>query len=298
MAAPGPEAQQQPSGTNHLWARPQAQIFSAQLLPKPGRSAAQLPQKIQQSLNPALQRSCRKPRGQDPALQRSCRKPRAKTQPCNAAAENQGPLPCNAAAGNQCLFPTSAQRQGHPQRSAIARKVTRGFSPTSCNLSRRCNAARKRSSRAQSQIHSSSAHMICAAQQRKFNLGFRACAAQSQPQICQSLRRPISQIRSASSARSHTLTVSDHSAMLCSHVLSAARQRKFNLGFRVWAAQSQPQICQSLRHTFTDQICQLCAQSHSQFQIRQSFQAALQLEPNHCQLPRSLSLERGILNGR
>ena len=98
--------------------------------------------------------------------------------------------------------------------------------------------------------------------------------------------------------RAVTLTISDHSAMLCSHVLSAARQRKFNLGFRVWAAQSQPQICQSLRHTFTDQICQLCAQSHSQFQICQSFQAALQLEPNHCQLPRSLSLERGILNGR
>ena len=106
----------------------------------------------------------------------------------------------------------------------------RGFSPTSCNLSRRCNAARKRSSRAQSQIHSSSAHMICAAQQRKFNLGFRACTAQSQPQICQSLRHPISQIRSASSARSHTHNLrSQRNALLTCPERCAATQIQFGI---------------------------------------------------------------------
>ena len=209
------QAHQQPSGTNHLWARPQAQIFSAQLLPKPGRSAAQLPKsgRAQTSPDAAAEKQGPRPspatqlpktKGQDPALQRSCR-----------------PLPCNAAAGNPCLF--------------LLLPSARGKKCQVC-----CTAAARTYPPAQRN-------------RQKSHAGLQPYLLQLEPKMQCSAQ---AQLQSA---------ITD--SQLCSHVTRcAAAQIQFGIQ-SLRSAVTTSDLPVSAPPHITDQICQLCAQSHSQSQI-------------------------------
>ena len=153
-----------------------------------------------------------KTRGQDPALQRSCLKPRATPLQCSC----RKPMP----------LPTSGQRQGQKM-PALRAGLLHGRRP---NLAPPAQRNRQKS-----------------------HVGLQPYLLQLEPKMQRSAQAQLQSV------------ITD--SQLCSHVTRrAAAQIQFGIqSLRSAVATSDLPV--SAPPHITDQICQLCAQSHSQSQI-------------------------------
>ena len=188
-------------------------------------------------------------------LQRSCHRKssRAQTRPCNAAAENQGPRPSPAT-----QLPKTKGQDPALQRSCLKPRAT--------PLQRSCRKPMPLPTSAQRQGQKMPALRAGLLRGRRPNLAPPAQRNRQKSRV--GLQPYLLQLEpkmqcSAQAQLQSAITDSQ----LCSHVTRcAAAQIQFGIqSLRSAVATSDLPV--SAPPHITDQICQLCAQSHSQSQI-------------------------------